>query len=87
MEWFKYLSWFNYGNELLLINQWKGVELDCAEGDLCTYENGEAVIDFYGYSEVRTERPEGKKKTTAIWCFRGGIFRIRQGWDKSAYVT
>ena len=26
LEWLKYLSWFMYSNEAMLINQWKGVE-------------------------------------------------------------
>ena len=26
LEWLKYLSWFMYTNEALLINQWKGVD-------------------------------------------------------------
>ena len=26
LEWLKYLSWFMYSNEALLINQWKGVD-------------------------------------------------------------
>jgi len=27
--WLKYLSWFLYSNELLMINQWQGVKFDC----------------------------------------------------------
>ena len=26
LSWFKYLSWWYYGNEALLVNQWKGVD-------------------------------------------------------------
>lgn len=37
--WIRYISWFNYGNEALIINQWKDVEeIECPEDqgqDLC----------------------------------------------------
>ena len=33
LEWLKYLSWFMYSNEAMLINQWKGVD-DIKVGDL-----------------------------------------------------
>ena len=37
LEWLKYLSWFMYSNEAMLINQWKGVE-DIKVGDLVTFQ-------------------------------------------------
>ena len=29
LVWLKYLSWFLYSNELLMINQWEGAEMKC----------------------------------------------------------
>ena len=31
LNWIKYVSWFMYSNEALLINQWKGVEFQVKE--------------------------------------------------------
>ncbi|CAG0879464.1 unnamed protein product [Darwinula stevensoni] len=42
--WVKYISWFYYGNEILMINQWKGVEkIECGESFACP-RNGDEVI-------------------------------------------
>nr|AHK05664.1 ATP-binding cassette transporter sub-family G 90506 [Tigriopus japonicus] len=49
LGWLQYLSWFKYGNEILVINQWKGVALNCTER--CNFETGQDVIDFYNFNE------------------------------------
>lgn len=48
----RYLSWFGYANENLLINQFKGIKsIDCdnAEETDCfkRFSNGDDVLDFY----------------------------------------
>ncbi|XP_071526746.1 protein white isoform X2 [Panulirus ornatus] len=49
LTWLKYLSWFSYGNEALLVNQWKGVEsIECNTNQTC-FPNGEAVLSFLHY--------------------------------------
>ncbi|KAK7066125.1 ABC-2 type transporter [Halocaridina rubra] len=51
--WIKYISWFNYGNEALIINQWKGVgPIECKMDDptLC-YEDGSDVIAKLSFDE------------------------------------
>ncbi|KAG7164314.1 white-like 2 [Homarus americanus] len=49
LTWLKYLSWFSYGNEALLVNQWKGVEtISCNKNQTC-FPNGEAVLSFLHY--------------------------------------
>ncbi|XP_071526749.1 protein white-like isoform X2 [Panulirus ornatus] len=46
----KYLSWFSYGNEVLLVNQWEGVHnLTCTGVKTC-YPDGKAVLQRFGYS-------------------------------------
>ncbi|CAL4079531.1 unnamed protein product, partial [Meganyctiphanes norvegica] len=50
LKWFKYLSWFSYGNEALLINQWTGVEsITCGVNETTCFPNGQAVLQFYHY--------------------------------------
>ncbi|CAF0898548.1 unnamed protein product [Brachionus calyciflorus] len=47
--WLRYLSWFSYSNELILINQWKGIQnISCPNGttSFC-FSNGEQIIDYY----------------------------------------
>ena len=57
LEWMKYLSWFMYSNEALLINQWEGVDniqykcpspapLNCTT----TIGTGEQVLDNLHFS-------------------------------------
>lgn len=50
--WIKYISWFNYANEALMVNQWEGVSnITCpAESDSCLRDGGE-VIESLGYGE------------------------------------
>ncbi|KAK7076882.1 ABC-2 type transporter, partial [Halocaridina rubra] len=49
LTWFKYLSWFSYGNEALLVNQWQGVQsIACSSNQTC-FPNGEAVLSFLHY--------------------------------------
>lgn len=51
MIWVKYLSWFNYGNEALMINQWEGVRnLTCTGVKTC-FSDGESVLAHLGYSD------------------------------------
>lgn len=51
--WLKYLSWFNYANELLTVNQWDGItSISCPEGSLRCYRNGDDVINYLNMSKV-----------------------------------
>ncbi|XP_042868328.1 protein white-like isoform X2 [Penaeus japonicus] len=51
MMWVKYLSWFNYGNEALMVNQWSGVKNLTCNGVKTCFADGEAVLTHLGYSE------------------------------------
>lgn len=52
--WIRYISWFNYGNEALILNQWRNVEnITCPPDQipsLCAY-SGEDVIDDLGFNK------------------------------------
>lgn len=52
--WLKYISWFKYANECLVINQWSGVEeIDCDEGvDWGCIHTGDEVIARLGYDKA-----------------------------------
>nr|UOU03353.1 ATP-binding cassette subfamily G-like 2 [Brachionus rubens] len=47
--WLRYLSWFSYSNEAILINQWKGVRnITCPPSNtpFC-FTDGEQIIEYY----------------------------------------
>lgn len=45
--WLKYLSWFGYANEALVVNQWSGVKnIKCDTYEALCFLNGEAIIDY-----------------------------------------
>ena len=47
----KYISWLNYSYELLVINQWSGVDnLTCPAGSQFCFEDGDEII---AYTEVK----------------------------------
>lgn len=49
----KYLSWFNYASDALIINQWRGVEnIKCdKELSLC-FTSGDDVINYFNINKV-----------------------------------
>ncbi|XP_068243394.1 protein white-like [Palaemon carinicauda] len=50
--WIKYISWFNYANEALILNQWEGVSnITCPAGDFGCMKDGEEVIRSLGYED------------------------------------
>lgn len=58
--WLKYLSWFKYSNELLVVNQWENVDhIGCnrnttASGAGCAFSTGADVLDYMGFSAENT---------------------------------
>jgi len=53
--WLQFISWFNYANEALTVNQWEGVtgiECDQPNGQGC-FTTGEQIIEFFGYEVDR----------------------------------
>jgi len=63
LSFFQYLSWFNYGNEALTINQWEGVKFNNTNCNTTVIEmldirdfsgpcTGEDVINSYNFNSV-----------------------------------
>jgi ATP-binding cassette, subfamily G (WHITE), eye pigment precursor transporter len=43
--WLRYISWFNYANELLLINQWSNIDnIPCNNNQSVCFYNGDNII-------------------------------------------
>ncbi|GBP26141.1 Protein white [Eumeta japonica] len=52
LGWISYLSWFRYGNEALLINQWSGVErIACTRNNSTCPASGQVVLDTLSFSQ------------------------------------
>ncbi|XP_049695076.2 protein white [Helicoverpa armigera] len=52
LGWISYLSWFHYGNEALLVNQWSGVEtIACTRENFTCPASGQVVLDTLSFSE------------------------------------
>lgn len=52
-EWLSYLSWFRYGNEALLINQWTGVtDIICTRSNATCPSNGKVILETLNFSPV-----------------------------------
>lgn len=49
LDWIKYLSWINYSNEVLSVNQWDGVE-SCNETSPICLPVGEQVLKSMGFT-------------------------------------
>ncbi|XP_033355100.1 protein white-like isoform X3 [Bombus vosnesenskii] len=51
-KWFSYLSWFRYGNEALLINQWSQVEfIECTRGNATCPKSGQMVLQTFNFKQ------------------------------------
>lgn len=56
-EWFSYLSWFRYGNEALLINQWSEVEsIECTRSNATCPKSGRMVLQTFNFKQVLVRR-------------------------------
>lgn len=58
LRWLPYLSWFHYGNEALLVNQWGDIEegvINCTGGKNSTCpSSGEIILQTFNFSQVLT---------------------------------
>ena len=59
LSWIEHISWFNYANEILFVNQWEGYEIECEGGEglcgtncTCIYNTGEDVLTPYSFDVV-----------------------------------
>jgi ATP-binding cassette, subfamily G (WHITE), eye pigment precursor transporter len=54
-KWLSYLSWFRYGNEALLINQWAEVmegDIDCSTLNTTCPTSGKIILETLNFNEV-----------------------------------
>ncbi|KAJ8980924.1 hypothetical protein NQ317_011566, partial [Molorchus minor] len=52
LHWLAYLSWFKYGNEALLVNQWENVtDIKCPTVNSTCPKTGHVVLETYNFSE------------------------------------
>jgi len=54
-KWLSYLSWFKYGNEALLINQWQDVkdgDINCNKSISTCPTSGHVILETYNFHEV-----------------------------------
>ncbi|PNF26870.1 hypothetical protein B7P43_G16260 [Cryptotermes secundus] len=57
LTWLSYLSWFKYGNEALLINQWADVQyIDCTHSNTTCPKNGHVVLEALNFREDKFSR-------------------------------
>ncbi|XP_014478933.1 PREDICTED: ABC transporter G family member 3-like [Dinoponera quadriceps] len=50
--WFSYLSWFRYGNEALLINQWAEIDsIECTRNNTTCPRSGHTVLQTFNFKE------------------------------------
>lgn len=55
-EWLSYLSWFRYGNEALLINQWTGVtDIVCTRSNTTCPSNGKIILETLNFEPVSVQ--------------------------------
>uniref|UniRef100_A0A1B6ICC2 Protein white n=1 Tax=Homalodisca liturata TaxID=320908 RepID=A0A1B6ICC2_9HEMI len=51
-KWLSHLSWFKYGNEALLINQWDNIkDIACTRANTTCPGDGHVVLEQYNFSE------------------------------------
>uniref|UniRef100_K1QF16 Protein white n=1 Tax=Magallana gigas TaxID=29159 RepID=K1QF16_MAGGI len=56
--WLKYISWFYYGNEMLVVNQWEDVNnIRCSSGPSCV-PNGELTVAINSHGLLLSSWPE-----------------------------
>ncbi|GAB1608806.1 protein white-like [Argonauta hians] len=50
LAWMKYVTWFSFANELLLVNQWEDIESIKCTNLTCVYHTGADVLNFLSFS-------------------------------------
>eukprot|EP00092_Neocalanus_flemingeri_P095212 GFUD01121127.1.p1 GENE.GFUD01121127.1~~GFUD01121127.1.p1 ORF type:complete len:639 (-),score=177.01 GFUD01121127.1:95-2011(-) len=67
LSWLKYMSWFLYGFEALLINQWSGVkDISCEQSNLSCLTTGEQVLDNKAFEKANFSRDIGMLVLLAV---------------------
>lgn len=51
--WLRYISWFSYANEILIINQWHNVhDIECPSNTTLCYRHGNDIIKSLDMDKV-----------------------------------
>ncbi|KAJ8868078.1 hypothetical protein PR048_031887 [Dryococelus australis] len=51
-KWLSYLSWFRYGNEALLVNQWEDIDhIECTNNNITCPKNGVVVLEALNFCQ------------------------------------
>lgn len=84
LKWLKYMSWFNFGFENLMINQWRDVkEIDgCGKttSQHCL-RNGDQVLDFYQLNEDNFKRNFWLMAAQLVFYrILAYVFLLRKAW-------
>jgi hypothetical protein len=67
----KYISWFYYANEALIVNQWADVNnlpCDGIDANLPCYHNGDEVLALVDFDKVKQKRLN-LNKNIDLSCF------------------
>ena len=68
-SWLQYLSPFKYGFELMTVNEFSGLPIECADDIIiCPVDNGDQVVEYLGLS-ART-----------VWTSAGAILLLTIAW-------
>ncbi|XP_065840254.1 protein white-like [Oscarella lobularis] len=60
LEWIQFISWFFYGFETLMVNEWTdSPQLSCGTNNAGCLQNGTQVLDFFGLDENNFNRDIG----------------------------
>ncbi|XP_050505521.1 protein white isoform X3 [Diabrotica virgifera virgifera] len=52
LKWLSYFSWFRFGNEALMINQWENItDIDCSTNSTICPKNGHVILETYNFAE------------------------------------
>ncbi|XP_076458336.1 protein white-like [Babylonia areolata] len=74
--WLKYLSWFNYASEYMMVNQWQDItNITCsASASECMYNSGEDVLRYLSFSADNN------------WLNLGLLFTLLVGFRIVSYI-
>ena len=55
--WAHWASPLKYAFYVCLVNEFEGKQFDCGSGDVCNFENGNQLLEFYNASETELKWP------------------------------
>ncbi len=83
-----FFKWFGYGNRLLVMNQWEGIEnLTCVTNNTICFRNGKQILDYLKVDPHQfTFNIVLLFLLTVIWRFLAFIALLTRAWkNRSSY--